>query len=263
MMLHYFVTVTILSLSLQAKEEVQQPKLFELHDVKGEAHPLLSKAEHWVHDDGIGFDSLHRTEFRRFDSGKVTLWSRKTPAARGKGPIPEGLEEIISEEERKPYQSWKHFMQIGDWLESYAIDEKGGRMFNNVFVEVGKNSWFHGQIQLGAYRVENLYDFDRCPFENKTGKFTHIQLHQDFGSKEPQVKTVTRGEFITSFNTNEEYDYWQIIIKGGPHSQSLYRTKWHQGADIFSPTDFHRRGGWKAIIKPQVREPQPNPEHRK
>ena len=131
-------------------------------------------------------------------------------------------------------------------------------MFFKTFIKVGENSWYHASKRLNTDREENLYDFDRNPFENKTGQVLRIRLKEEIFKKEAEKREVIRGEFTTSHQVGEEYDVWVVTIKNGPYPHYLYRIKWHNGPDIFSPTNYHVHGGWKAALNPPSPSPQQN-----
>ena len=261
MMLRTIAIFSLCSLPLSGDEEEAGPNCFELFKGKANPHPLLTQADHWVKEDGMGFDSMNLTRYQRFKDGQMTRWSRKTPADDIDPDTARKMKETVSKKKQVPYQAWHSLIMINGHIETYTIDSRHLTMFTKVFIKTGEHSWFEGSKSLKGSSEENLYQFDRCPFDNNTGHVFHRYRRKDLNPKEPLVKSVTREAFSTDHQKGEDYDVWVIRIGPPDSSKHLFRIKWHNGPDIFSPTNYHTHGGWKAIIKPQDLEPQPNPEN--
>ena len=230
------------------RHALDQP--FLMFEAKGEPHPLLTQAAHWEHTEPVGFDLMIKTRFTRYKKDELIRWTRKVPSPEHLHAFKDNRpKEVISDKHKTSYRAWSSVIRQDDTIQTYTLDTDHQSLFFGTLQPAGKNAWFHGMVRLERRRDEQLYRFDRSPFEHDNGKVTHIQLRQGLKRDDTPWLRISNEPFTTDYQSNDKFGVW-VITLGAPQSpRHLYRIKWHDGPDVFSTTNTPIHGGAKAFLK--------------
>ena len=122
-------------------------------------------------------------------------------------------------------------------------------MFLGSLIPIAENTWFEGYSRGKDRREENLYQFDRSPFEHDKGTVTRTHILLNTADSPSPKKVVSQQSFTTQYHSYEDREAWVIYIGDGKYKRHLYRTKWRKGPDAFSSNSYNLKHHLKAAPK--------------